>query len=234
MRIAAIGDLHYKADSAGLLLRLLDGVGEDVDVLVLAGDLTDMGRMNEVEVLLNDLRRIDFPIIGVVGNHDHESDQHRELVALLEKAGICVLDCTSCEIEGVGFVGTKGFCGGFGDRKVDVFGEKAIKAFVHESIQEAERLSQALAQMKTDRRVAVLHYGPVKGTLSGEPEEIFPFLGTSRLADVLDRYGVDLVVHGHAHHGRSASETPGGIPVYNVARPVLMREWGKPFRVFEI
>ena len=232
MKIAAIGDLHYTSTSSGLLLNLLDGM--KADVLALAGDLTDMGRMKEVEALLGDLRQVKIPVVAVVGNHDHESDQHRELVQLMDKSGICVLDCSTCEIDGVGFVGSKGFCGGFGNHKVDVFGERALKSFVRESITESERLARALSSMTESRRVAVLHYGPVKGTLTGEPEEIFPFLGTSRLADVLDQYGVSMIFHSHAHHGSFASETPGGIPVYNVSRFVLARNGEKPYRVFEV
>ncbi|MFO7965903.1 MAG: metallophosphoesterase [Desulfobacterales bacterium] len=234
MKIAALGDLHYTSRSAGLLKHLLNGMEGRADVLVLAGDLTNMGRMVEIELLIKDLRQITIPIIAVVGNHDHESDQQQELVQLMEKANVCVLDCTSCVIEGIGFVGSKGFCGGFGERMVSVFGERAIKSFVQESISETERLARALASMTVKRRVAVLHYGPVKGTLAGEPEEIIPFLGTSRLAEVLDQYGVDMIFHGHAHHGRYESKTPGGIPVYNVARFVLAREGEKPFRIFEM
>jgi Icc-related predicted phosphoesterase len=234
MRVAAVGDLHCTADSAGLMRTLLAGVEREADVLAMAGDLTNMGYPEEMRVLLADLAALKLPKVAVIGNHDHENDHAPELVAMMEEAGVCVLDCTTCAIGGVGFVGTKGFCGGFGSRRIEEFGETTLKAFVRESVREALRLEQALAGMTEERRVAILHYAPIRATLAGESEELFPFLGTSRLADALDRHGVDLVLHGHAHHGRVEGETGGGTPVFNVARFVLHRATGRHYRVFEI
>ncbi|MEG6549157.1 metallophosphoesterase [Desulfocurvibacter africanus] len=234
MRIAAIGDLHYKEDSAGLADTILAGVEREADVLLLAGDLADKGRPEEMAVMLADLRKLSIPIVAVVGNHDHESDQHALLYAMMRDAGICVLDCETCEIDGVGFVGTKGFCGGFGARTIATFGERALKSFVGTSVAEAVRLEQAISAIRSERRVAILHYSPIRETLAGESVELYPFLGTSRLAEVLDKCGVNFVVHGHAHHGHPDGSTPGGIPVYNVSRFVLERETARCYRVLEV
>ncbi|MFP4516539.1 MAG: metallophosphoesterase family protein [Desulfovibrionales bacterium] len=234
MRIAAIGDLHYTIESRGLAGKLLSDVEAHADVLVMAGDLTNIGLVEEMEVMLEDLKAISLPKIAVVGNHDHEHDNAGTLVAMMEQQDICVLDCTSCEINGVGFVGTKGFCGGFGVRRVDVFGERSLKSFVQTSIDEAARFDQALQELRTDRKVAILHYSPVRDTLEGESPELFPFLGTSRHSDVLDQHGVAMAFHGHAHHGSPRGMTPGGIPVFNVARFVLSRHTTKAYAVHEI
>jgi len=234
VRLAAIGDLHYKEDSAGLADEILADVEQAADVLLLAGDLADKGRPEEMAVMLGDLRRLRLPILAVVGNHDHESDQHVLLISMMRDAGICVLDCETCVIGDVGFVGTKGFCGGFGARTVATFGERALKSFVGTSIAEAARLERALASLETKRRVAIMHYSPIRETLAGESMELYPFLGTSRLAEVLDRCGVDAAFHSHAHHGHPMGTTPGGIPVYNVSRFVLQRETGRSYCVLEV
>ena len=234
MRIAAIGDLHITSESAGLLTRLLDGVEERADVLVLAGDLTNVGLPEEMVVLLNDLRGFSLPVIAVVGNHDHENDQNDVLLDMMQQAGVCVLECATCVLDGVGFVGTKGFCGGFGRWCVSTFGEQALKSFVQTSIDESNDLDKALAGLTTERRVAIMHYSPTRDTLKGEAEEIFPFLGTSRLAQVLDKYRVDAVFHGHAHEGSPRGRTQGGAIVYNVSRFVQTRFGEQAYRVVEI
>ena len=234
MRIAAIGDLHYTKDSMGMAERLLGDIRKQADVLLLAGDLTNMGRVEEMEVMTKDLQGVGVPIMAVVGNHDHQSDQVEELISMMRQSGICVLDCTSCVIDGVGFVGTKGFCGGFGRAQVAVFGERALKSFVQESILEAMRLEKVLQGLETKRKVAVMHYSPIRETLVGETPDLFPFLGTSRMAEVLDRFQVDLVFHGHAHHGSPQGRTKGGIPVYNVARFVRMAHMEQAFAVIEL
>ena len=234
MKIAAIGDFHCRIDSAGMIRKLLDGVEESADVLVMAGDLTNRGRPKEMERLLDELQGVDIPKIAVMGNHDHESDHTDLLVQMMTAKNICVLDASTCEIDGVGFVGTKGFCGGFGDRRVEVFGEKSLKMFIQTSIEEAIRLEKALAGLTTDRRVALLHYAPVRETLVGEDPELFAFLGTSRLTDALEGNGVDVIFHGHAHHGAPEGKTAKGIPVYNVARFVLEKTSGIPYRIYEI
>lgn len=234
MRIAALGDLHCKTTMEGEVKRLLGGVEREADLLILAGDLTNMGRADEMSVLLKDLHDFSLPIVAVLGNHDHENDNVELLVEMMTSRGIHVLNCTTFEFEGVGFVGTKGFCGGFGKQAVQPFGERALKAFVHASIGEAARLENALATLKTDQKIALLHYAPIAETLEGESREVYPFLGSSLLSAALDRYGVDLVVHGHAHNGSPEGRTQGGIPVHNVSRFVLTRHFGRPYKLFYI
>ncbi|OPY62835.1 MAG: Calcineurin-like phosphoesterase superfamily domain protein [Syntrophorhabdaceae bacterium PtaU1.Bin034] len=234
MRIAAIADLHIKTDSFGLARELLSGVEEQADVLVLAGDLTNIGLPEEMEVLLGDLAGFSIPIIGVIGNHDHENGKTEVLLEMMQEAGICVLECTSCQIGDVGFVGTKGFCGGYGRWCVSTFGEQALKSFVQESIDEATLLDEALAGLEVERKLAIMHYSPTRDTLKGEAEEIYPFLGTSRLAEVLDKYKVDAVVHGHAHSGSPKGRTQGGVVVYNVSRFVQTSFGQRPYRILEL
>jgi Icc-related predicted phosphoesterase len=234
VRIAAIADLHCRANSAGTIRPLLEGVEEEADLLILAGDLTDTGLPDEIKVLESELMDLALPMVAVLGNHDHESDQAETLVTMLGGIGICVLDGTVTEINQVGFVGTKGFCGGFDNLFIQPFGERALKAFIQTSLDEAVRLENALAKLDCPRKVAVLHYAPVKETLAGEPPELYPFLGSSRLANALDRIGVDVIVHGHAHHGAPLGRTPAGIPVYNVSRFVQSQAGQRAYRVFEI
>ena len=234
MRIAAVGDIHCRRESAGRVLRLLDGVAERADVLVLAGDLTNLGLSEEMEVLVRELEQLPLPTVAVTGNHDHESDQVDLLVHIMQSAGIHVLDGDVWEHDGVEFVGIKGFCGGFGGHRLQPFGERLLKTFIHHSIAEVVRLEAALGQLRGERRVAVLHYAPIAETLRGEHPEIYPFLGFSLLADALDRHGVNVIVHGHAHHGSPHGRTPGGIPVHNVSRQVLSREYQQAYLLFEI
>jgi uncharacterized protein len=232
LRIAAVADLHCRVNST--ITPLLEGVGENADLLILAGDLTDTGLPTEMRVLLDELKRVPLPILAVLGNHDHENDKADELIMMLQDVGILVLQGNAVEINDVGFVGTKGFCGGFDERLVQPFGEKAIKDFIRTGIEEAMRLENAAAKLDTERKVAVLHYAPIKQTMEGESPELFPFLGSSRLGNALDRHGVDAIVHGHAHHGAPEGRTPGGIRVYNVCRFVQERCCNRPYLVFEV
>jgi len=232
LRVAAMADLHCRVNST--LAPLLEGLERNADLLILAGDLTDTGLPAEMSVLLNELQNLSIPILAVLGNHDHENDQAETLCEMLRDTGILVLEGNVIEVENVGFLGTKGFCGGFGERLVQPFGERAIKDFIRIGIDEALRLENAVTKLQTDRKVAVLHYSPVKQTLEGESPELFPFLGSSRLASSLDRHGVDVIVHGHAHHGSPEGRTPGGIPVYNVCRFVQQRCCNRPYLVFEV
>jgi Icc-related predicted phosphoesterase len=234
MRIAAIADLHCRTASVGKIAALLAGVEEEADVLLIAGDLTNLGLAEEMEVLLGELGQLSLPVLAVTGNHDHESDQAETLVQMLRGAGVHVVEGEAVELDGVGFAGAKGFCGGFGGHRLQPFGERMLKAFIHESIQEVVRLETALERLGTERKVALLHYSPVGETLRGEHPEIYPFLGFSLLADVLDRHDVNVAVHGHAHHGAPSGATPGGIPVYNVSRYVQDQYHGRPYRVFEV
>lgn len=235
MRIAATADLHFTAARFGALHEQLNRVRDEADLFVLAGDLTNYGHPEEMEPLVNVLVRIRLPTIVVLGNHDYESGQERELMRMLTTEGIKVLDGSAYERDGVGFAGTKGFIGGFGRGVLTAFGEPEIKSFVRASIDETLKLERAMSQLRTKKRVVVLHYSPIRATVEGEALEIYPFLGTSRLAEVIDRQGADLVLHGHAHNGTCDGKTPGGIPVHNVAITLLQAQ-NPPavYRVFEV
>jgi Icc-related predicted phosphoesterase len=234
MRIAATADLHYSAQRA-MLKDQLARVRDEADVLIVAGDLTNFGQPNEMEPLVNVLVRLRLPVIAVLGNHDYESGKQEDLMKMMTSEGIKVLDGTAYERDGVGFAGTKGFVGGFGRGVLTAFGEPEIKTFVKASIDEAVKLERALAQLRTEKTVVVLHYSPIAGTVQGEAPEIFPYLGTSRLAEVVDRHGANLVVHGHAHHGSPSGKTTGGIPVHNVAITLLQSQQPpSAYKVFDI
>ena len=235
MRVAATADLHFSPQSYAKLKDQFERVRDDADVLVLAGDLTNYGQPQEMEPLLNVLVRLRLPSIVVLGNHDFESDKQEELCRMIVSAGVKLLDGSAYERDGVGFAGTKGFVGGFGRAVLTAFGEREIKEFVRASIDEALKLERAMSQLRAKKRMVVLHYSPIAETVQGEAPEIFPFMGTSRLADVIDRHGADVVVHGHAHHGRPLGHTPTGIPVHNVAISLLQAQ--KPsmlYRVFDL
>jgi Icc-related predicted phosphoesterase len=235
MRIAATADLHFAPASHAALLEQLGKVRDEADVMVLAGDLTNYGQPAEMEPLLNALVRLRVPIIAVLGNHDYESGKEQELIQMMTAAGIKVLDGTGYERDGVGFAGTKGFIGGFGRGALTAFGEPEIKAFVKVSIDEALKLERGLSQLRTRKRVVVLHYSPIAATVQGESPEIFPYLGTSRLAEVIDRQGADLVVHGHAHHGTADGKTTAGVPVHNVAITLLQaQQTPGAYRIFDV
>jgi Icc-related predicted phosphoesterase len=235
MRIAATADLHFTPQNATTLRSQFDKVRDHADLLVLAGDLTNYGRPAEMEPLLNTIVRMRIPTVAVLGNHDYESEQQEELMRMMTAEGIKVLDGSAYERDGVGFAGTKGFVGGFGRGALTAFGEPEIKAFVRASIDEALKLERATSQLRTTKRVVVLHYSPIAATAEGEAPEMLPFLGSSRLAEVIDRHGADLVLHGHAHNGTADGRTTAGIPMHNVAITLLQSQ--KPpaaYRVFEV
>jgi len=236
IRFAAVGDIHCKKESAGTLRNLFAQAAESADALLLCGDLTDYGLPEEARVLADELSAARIPIVAVLGNHDFESDQSDQVRRILTEAGVRVLDGEPIEIHGVGIAGTKGFCGGFGRGSLGPWGEVAIKQFVNEAIHEALKLEAALAKLRTTQRIALLHYSPIAATVQGEPVEIFPFLGSSRLEDPLLRYPVNAVLHGHAHRGTLEGKTANNIPVYNVAKPLLQRTFTDrpPFRIIEI
>lgn len=236
VRLAAVGDLHVKKTSQGVFAPLLAPVNDQADILLLCGDLTDYGTPEEARILVKELSVVRIPMIAVLGNHDFETGQEGEVTRILGDAGVTMLDGEAVEIEGVGFAGAKGFPGGFGRGTLGGWGEPGIKRFVQEAIDEATKLEGALARLRTLLRVAVLHYSPIRETVEGEPLEIFPYLGTSRLEGPLNRHPVNVVFHGHAHSGTPKGRTSGGIPVYNVAMPLLMRAFPDrpPFRVVEL
>jgi Icc-related predicted phosphoesterase len=235
MRIAATADLHYSAQTLGILKEQLSRVRDEADVLVVAGDLTNYGRPEEMEPLVNILVRLRIPTIAVLGNHDYECGKEAELVRMMNSEGIKVLDGTGYERDGIGFAGTKGFIGGFGRGVLTAFGEPEIKAFVKASIDEAMKLERAMSQLRTPKRVVVLHYAPIAATVAGEALEIYPYLGSSRLAEVVDRHGADLILHGHAHHGSLDGKTTAGIPVHNVAITLLQSQQpAAAYRIFDV
>jgi Icc-related predicted phosphoesterase len=237
LRIAAVADLHVKKTSSGALQPLFARATEVSDVLLLCGDLTDYGTVDEAKVLAKEITSaLRIPAIAVLGNHDFESGRESEVIDILSDAGVVVLDGDSHEIHGVGFAGVKGFAGGFGRRALGAWGEPMTKNFVHEAINEALKLEAALARLRTPQKIAVLHYSPIQATVTGEPPEIIAFLGSSRLEEPLDRYRVNAVFHGHAHRGSPEGRTKNGAPVYNVAMSVLTVAYPDqmPFRVIEV
>ena len=237
VRIAAVSDVHYGKHSQGTLQPLFTQIAERADVLVIPGDLTDYGLADEARILARDLTAVvKIPIVAVLGNHDYESDQAEEIAAILAEAGVHVLDGDAVEVHGVGFAGVKGFAGGFGRGTLGPWGERAIKQFVQEAVNEALKLESALARLKNPTRIALLHYSPIRATVEGEPPEIFPWLGSSRLEEPLTRFQVSAVVHGHAHKGSPEGKTATGIPVYNVSLPVLRAAYpDQPaFRIIEV
>jgi Icc-related predicted phosphoesterase len=235
VRIAAVGDIHCTRDSRGVLAELFAAAAREADILLLAGDLTDFGLPEEARVLAGELAGAPIPFVAVLGNHDFESGKEHEVSGILTKAGVKLLDGDAVEIKGIGFAGTKGFAGGFGAHALGSWGEPSIKQFVQAALDEALKLETALARIRTDQRVVLMHYSPVASTVAGEPEEIYPFLGSSRLEEPIERYEPSLLVHGHAHHGSPEVTTRAGIPVYNVSLP-LLRQIGceHPFRVLEV
>ncbi len=236
VRVAAIGDLHCSKASLGALQALFSRIAESADVLALCGDLTDRGLPEEARLLAKELQAVKVPKVAVLGNHDFESDAAGEVTEILAQADVSVLDGTTLEVLGVGFAGAKGFAGGFGERALQAWGEEPIKTFVRTAVDEMLKLESALARLRTLGRVVLLHYAPIRDTCDGEPLEIYAFLGSSRLEEPLNRYAASVVFHGHAHRGQPEGKTAGGVPVYNVALPLLQRLYPDrpPFRVVEI
>jgi Icc-related predicted phosphoesterase len=237
MRLAATADLHYTRTSKGSFDELFRHASGEADALLLCGDLTDYGLREEAEMLSEDLlANCDVPVVAVLGNHDFESGHQDEVMEVLTGSGMILLDGDACQFDGVGIAGAKGFAGGFGRALLAPWGEPMIKAFVQESVDEALKLESALRRLKTEHRVVLLHYSPVIGTVEGEPPEIFAFLGSSRLEEPLQRYPVDIVLHGHAHRGAPESTTENGTPVYNVSQAVLrtVSPDQPPLRFFDI
>lgn len=225
VRIAAVGDIHIGHNSKGVYRDALAKANQEADVLALCGDLTNYGSEKETEILLGELSGVNIPIVAVLGNHDYESGKQDVIVDMLCGRDIHVLDGgETFEINGwLGFAGSKGFCGGFGRGTLSAFGEGMVKDFVKEAMNEAFRLEMALRKLRTPVRVVLLHYAPVEDTVRGEPVEIYPYLGTSRLAEPLDNFNASVCFHGHAHRGAPAGKTLGGVPVFNVALPLLRR-----------
>jgi Icc-related predicted phosphoesterase len=237
VRVAAVGDMHVPRGGHAGLTPMLAAAAATAQVLVLCGDITDYGLPEEARLVATALHQtVKIPVVAVLGNHDFESGKQDEITKILVDVGVVVLDGDAHEVAGIGFAGAKGFAGGFGPRALAPWGEESIKSFVHEAVNEALKLESALARLRTPVRVAVLHYAPILGTVSGEPLEIYPFLGSSRLEDPLNRYPVSAVVHGHAHRGSLEGRTREGVPVYNVAMPLLVQSFPgqPPVRIIEL
>jgi Icc-related predicted phosphoesterase len=236
-RLAAVADIHVGADSVGRVAAGMRHLTERADLLLLGGDLTRCGEPVEAELVAQELAKagVDIPVVAVLGNHDHHAGQPAEVVGILEDAGVVVLDgtATTVGVDGttIGIAGTKGFGGGFAGACASDFGEPEMKAFTRLTKRLAERLERALASLDPSGvRVALLHFSPVAETLAGEPCEIHAFLGSYLLAEAIDRAGADLALHGHAHRGSRTGTTSGGVPVRNVAQPVIAR----PYEVFHL
>lgn len=236
IRIAALADLHLGKTAAGQVQPILAQAAASADILVLCGDLTDLGLPEEARVLARELAGIKVPVVAVLGNHDYHSGHASEVRQILQETGAHILDGDAIELEGVGFAGVKGFAGGFDKRLLAPWGEETIKRFVHEAVEETLKLESGLAKLRARWRIAVLHYAPVRATVEGEPPEIFPFLGSSRLEEPINRYGVTAVFHGHAHNGSFEGRTHAGIPVYNVSLPLLRKTFpdGPPFHLLTL
>jgi Icc-related predicted phosphoesterase len=234
IRVAAVADVHFGVDAIGTWRPELDAVCDEADVLVIAGDLTRVGMPEEAEALVAELEGITLPIVTVLGNHDFHADCEKEITRVLESSGVHVLEGSALELDldggRLGVAGVKGFGLGFPGAEASDFGEPEMKAYVRHAHDAADRLRDGLTSLATDHTVAVMHYSPVEATLDGERREIWPFLGSHLLADAVDEFDVDLVVHGHAHAGTEHGTTPGGTPVRNVAQSVIR----SAFRVYEV
>lgn len=234
IRIAAVGDVHLGIESGGLLRPPLAGLERHADVLLLAGDLTRHGTMDEAAVVATELSNLPVPVVAVLGNHEYHSDQAASIAELLTTYGLTVLegDGVVLPLRGgaLGVAGVKGFGGGFAGKCGSAFGEPEMKAFIGHTVERSAQLREALTGLAADARVALTHYSPVPDTVRGEPPEIYPFLGSYLLADAIDAGGADLAVHGHAHFGQEEGNTERGTPVRNVAQPVI----GAAYSVYSI
>lgn len=236
-QIAAIADIHCSQSSRGKLEPLFLQMKEKADAILICGDITDYGLPEEARIFVQEARTAgNVPLLAVLGNHDYESGKEEEIKQILSQGNVKVLDGSSFEIGEVGFAGVKGFAGGFGARELQAWGEPSIKSFVNAAVDEALKLESALSRLNTAQKIVLLHYSPIEATAQGEPREIFPFLGSSRLEEAINRYPVAACFHGHAHYGQPEGQTSSGVPVYNVALPVMRKYFPDqlPFRFFSL
>lgn len=239
IKIAAVADIHIRETDKGKWADLFKEISKEVKVLLICGDLTDTGDEGEAMVLAEELRSCSIPVVAVLGNHDYEKGRHKLIRQIIQKENVHMLDGEAIIIEGVGFAGVKGFGGGFDNHKLSMFGEGAMKSFVQEAVDEALHLDRALSRLDAEeeniKKVVLTHYSPIKDTVVGEPEPIYPFLGSSRLSEPLHGRNVVAAFHGHAHIGSLEGETPGGVKVYNVAKPILQKHgYERPFFILEV
>ena len=232
LRIAAVGDFHCGGPHEDPdLAAMFAEISAQADVLLLLGDMTTHGEPDQIRRFVQYVQGVKIPMLAVLGNHDLETNHVDEACEILGEAGVRMMDGDAVEIDGVGFAGVKGFGGGFGRHALGTFGEPETKAFVDAALSEVLKLESALAELRTETKVVLLHYSPIDGTMGDEPMQIWPFLGSSRLAVPIDAFGVTVVFHGHAHAGAPEGATQGGVPVYNVALPVL-RKHGMSWRLW--
>ena len=238
-RIAAVGDIHVRDTDKGKWTEYFKDVSKNADVLIICGDLTDTGDEVEAQVLADELKACTTPVVCVLGNHDHEKGRHKLIRQILQKDNVHILDGEAVVVGDVGFAGVKGFGGGFDNHMLSMFGEGAMKAFVQEAVDEALHLERALTRLDAHhqdiQKIAIFHYSPIKETIIGEPEAIYPFLGCSRLAEPLTRIKVAAAFHGHAHAGTLEGKTTNGTKVYNVSKPILLKAgYAVPYFVLEL
>jgi uncharacterized protein len=234
IRIAAAGDIHCSEARRSAIERAFASLGTDVDVVLLAGDLTTYGEPEQAAVLADAARDLRAPVVAVLGNHDWHSNRQEEIARLLAHAGVTILDrsWTTLDVRGtsIGIVGTKGFVGGFPDSQLPDFGEPLLRQVYAETTAEVRALEQGLVAISgCPVRIVLLHYSPTTTTLEGEPRTIWAFLGTDRMGPPIELHRPDLVLHGHGHAGTFAGLV-GDVPVFNVAVPVIRRD----FWIFEL
>jgi uncharacterized protein len=233
LRIAAAGDVHCSPDNRDAVLTAFDAIDGEVEVVLLAGDLTTHGEPEQAAVLAEACAGMDTPVVAVLGNHDLHANRADEVVEVLRDAGVVILERSYAMVGEhcrLGVAGTKGFVGGFRGMALPDFGEPSLRSVYAECGEEVQALSRGLHEIALcPFRVALLHYAPIAETLHGEPGEIWTFLGSDRLAAPILEHRPDLVLHGHAHAGRLQGELQG-VPVYNVSVPVM----GQDFWVFEL
>lgn len=239
VKIAAVGDIHVRENDHGKWVECFKTISRQADILLLCGDLTDTGHLLEAEVLVDELKACSIPIVAVLGNHDYERDQQKTIKKMIEKENIYVLDGEFVVLHDIGFAGVKGFGGGFDKYMLSMFGEQMFKKFVQEAVDDALRLDRALAHLDgeyaTLKKIVITHYAPIKATVVGEPEEIFPFMGSSRLVEPINRRQVEAAFHGHAHVGTLEGQTSAGVKVFNVAKPILQKAgYNPPFFMYEV
>lgn len=233
MKIASLADIHVQLHQEGRFKDLFTKISQEADVLCIAGDLTGQGMVEEGQALLEELRYLTIPCVMVLGNHDYEWNKENELCSLLTTENTFLLEGIAHTINGVGFAGVKGYIGGFENHVLPFWGEQSIKDIVQTGTNEALKLERAISMLETDKKVIVMHYSPIKATIEGEHPEIFPFLGSTRFEEAINRYTASVVFHGHAHKGTLSGKTSIGIPVFNVSLPVL-EDNKKEFLLYDV
>ncbi len=234
IRIAAMGDLHMQQAVSGSFKQAFTEISENADILLLCGDLTENGYKEEADMLAEDLSSCKIPVTGVLGNHDYTNGEQEKIIKVLS-GKMFFLGNQPYVYQQVGFAGTKGFGGGFDNHLVTPFGESILKQFVFEALNESVKLEEALTKLETKKKVVILHYSPIRQTIEGESLEIYPFLGTSRLAEPIENFNVTAVFHGHAHHGSLTGKTIKGVPVYNASLPLVIKNKpNKPYVLVEV